>query len=67
MNVDNEREGEINFVLNMTDKICREFNIALVPKKLKNGQYVVGILDGKTGKEYVMLKNEEGKDERKDI
>lgn len=51
-----EREEEISFVLDMIDKLCVEYNIALLPKETKKGVKYVGVLDIKTGKEYAMIK-----------
>lgn len=51
-----EREQEIAFVLDMVTKLCTEYEISLVPRERKGVKYV-GINDNKTGKEYVMIRD----------
>lgn len=53
-----ERKEQVTFVMDMIDKLCKEYNIGLVPYQLKSGQYVVGINDTLEDKTYVMVKSE---------
>jgi hypothetical protein len=54
----NERQQEINFTINMIQKLCEECNICLVAKERKGVKYV-GIHDNVEDMDYCLIKNKE--------
>ena len=48
------RQDEINTVVNLIDDLCTKFNVALIPLDYK-GIKVVGVRDSKTGEKYVLI------------
>ncbi|MGL5713365.1 MAG: hypothetical protein ACRCX2_10130 [Paraclostridium sp.] len=52
-----ERQEQVQFVIDMIDKVCKEYNLGLVPYQLKDGQYVVAINDTLEGKTYVRVED----------
>ena len=52
-----DRLNEINFVVDMIQKLCIEAQIALVARE-KKGQLMVLVHDAITGEEYGIMKKE---------
>ncbi len=57
-----KRKEEISTVLSIIHSICESYQIGLIAKE-RNGLLFVAIKDATTGKEYVLLKSEEGSGE----
>lgn len=54
----NERQQEINFTIDIIQKLCEECNICLMPMERKGIKYV-GIHDNVDDKDYCLIKNKE--------
>lgn len=50
-----ERQEEISCVVDIINKFCIDYNIALIPCETKNGTKYVGILDNTTGTTYAII------------
>lgn len=51
-----ERINEINFVVDLVQKLCEEADIALIPKERK-GKLIIAVRDARDEKEYCIQKN----------
>ncbi|MCD3234588.1 hypothetical protein IRP63_05275 [Clostridium botulinum] len=51
-----ERQEEVNFAVNLIQKLCEEYNIALIAKDHKGTEYVA-IHDHIEDKDYVIMKD----------
>lgn len=56
---DEDRANEINFAMDLVQKICEQTEIGIVPYKRKDGQLMVVIEDARNGKQYALIKNKE--------
>lgn len=50
-----DRINEINFIVDMVQKLCEEAEIGLIAKEIK-GRLMVVVQDARTGKEYYIGK-----------
>ena len=56
---DDNREIEIQMVMDLIQAMCEKNNISLVPYRLKNGTYVTSVYDHLEDVTYVLTKNKE--------
>ncbi len=51
-----EREEQINFILNMITELCKEYQIALLPARLNDKEIGLKIIDNTNKEEYWLAK-----------